>query len=33
MEHKYFDLCKELNMKELPTIKEIASNLRNIEWE
>ena len=33
MEHKYFDLCKELKMKELPTIKEIASNLRNIEWE
>ncbi len=33
MEHKYFDLCKELKIKELPTIKEIASNLRNIEWE
>ena len=33
MEHKYFDLCKELKMNELPTIKEIASNLRNIEWE
>ncbi len=33
MEHKYFDLCKELKMNELPTIKEIASNLRDIEWE